>query len=89
MPIHVSLDILWVEDQALGRRDAGESEVNDWKDEPLGSLHDGRDRFSCKRFQSVCDVDGYITRITRFQRLLSGHKEVEKKTLAPLLQMSP
>ena len=33
MPLHVSLDILWVEDQALGRRDAGESEVNDWIDE--------------------------------------------------------
>ena len=56
--------MLWAEDQALGRRDAGEGEVNDWVDDPLGSLHDGRERFSCKRFQSVSGVDGFImTRI--------------------------
>ena len=60
MPSHASLDVLWVEDHDLGTRKEGESVVNDWVEDPLGSLHDGGEGFSCKRFQSVCDADGFI-----------------------------
>ncbi len=60
-----SLDILWVEDQNLGMREGREGVVNDWLDDPLGSLHDGGEEFSCERFQLVCGAEGFIkTRIT-------------------------
>ena len=60
-----SLDILWVEDQNLGMRVGREGVINDWLDDPLGSLCDGGEGFSCKRFQVVCGADGFIkTRIT-------------------------
>ena len=50
MPSLMCLDILWVEDQNLGMRVGREGVVNDWLDDPLGSLHDDGEGFSCKRF---------------------------------------